>query len=281
MPYCSTTQANFYYEKFGDGTPIVFIHGFSIDHQVMSGCMEPIMSRKAGWSRIYIDLPGMGKTKGYKGIRNSDAILDAVLEFIDILLPNQSFAIVGESYGAYIARGVIEQRAEQVVGAAFICPLIFPEMKDRKVEAHQIMKKDSLFLESLSLEELQSFQSNNVILTAETWNRYNNEILSGIQLADLDFLAKIRDSYGFTTPIDQVVFTKPSVFLLGKQDSSVGYKDALSFIDNYPRSSYALVDMAGHNLQFEQPEIFKLFIEDWLGRVLEEMPVVANHSFDQ
>ncbi len=31
-----------YYEIHGSGTPIVMIHGWSVDHRLMKGCMEPI-----------------------------------------------------------------------------------------------------------------------------------------------------------------------------------------------------------------------------------------------
>lgn len=34
-----------------------------LDHRLMSGCMEPIFTKREGWRRIYIDLPGMGVTK--------------------------------------------------------------------------------------------------------------------------------------------------------------------------------------------------------------------------
>ena len=54
-----------YYEIHGSGTPILMIHGWSVDHRLMKGCMEPIFqSLDTPWQRIYFDLPGMGKTKG-------------------------------------------------------------------------------------------------------------------------------------------------------------------------------------------------------------------------
>jgi pimeloyl-ACP methyl ester carboxylesterase len=31
-----------YYEIFGSGSPILMIHGWSPDHRLMKGCMEPI-----------------------------------------------------------------------------------------------------------------------------------------------------------------------------------------------------------------------------------------------
>lgn len=83
---------NVYYEIYGEGTPVVMIHGWSPDHRLMKGCMEPVFqSSVASWKRIYFDLPGMGKTKAEPWINNSDQMLDIVLGFIDTVIPNEHF----------------------------------------------------------------------------------------------------------------------------------------------------------------------------------------------
>lgn len=45
------------------------LHGYSPDHRLMAGCMEPIFNKKSNYKRVYIDLPGMGKSYGgtYQG----------------------------------------------------------------------------------------------------------------------------------------------------------------------------------------------------------------------
>ncbi len=52
-----------YYEKYGEGIPIIMIHGFGPDSQLMIGCMEPVFDKESPFSRIYVDLPGMGKPR--------------------------------------------------------------------------------------------------------------------------------------------------------------------------------------------------------------------------
>lgn len=54
-----------------------------------------------------------------------------------------------------------------------------------------------------------------------------------------------------------------------KQDSSVGYKDAINIMDYYPRGSFAILDIAGHNLQIEQPQLFSSLVNEWLDRTEE------------
>ncbi|MGG4012575.1 alpha/beta fold hydrolase [Bacillus smithii] len=271
MTYCKVRQAEIYYEDLGEGKPIIMMHGYSPDHRLMSGCMEPIFAKRDGWRRIYLDLPGMGLTKKYNEISSSDEMLHAVLDFIQAVIPNQNYVIVGESYGGYLARGIIEKCQEQVLGAAFICPVIIPHPENRTVEKHKIVRMDKKFVETLSEKELEDFGNNQVVLDEYTWLRYNNEILSGCKIGDEEFLNKVKKKYGFSFKIDQSDFTKPSLFLLGRQDSTVGYKDALDIIDKYPRGTFAVLDTAGHNLQIEQPQLFNTLVNEWLDRIEESL----------
>jgi pimeloyl-ACP methyl ester carboxylesterase len=64
-------------------------------------------------------------------------------------------------------------------------------------------------------------------------------------------------------------FPAPALFLLGRQDSAVGYRDAWRVIENYPRASFVILDRAGHCLQMEQPKLFKALVHEWLDRVEE------------
>lgn len=267
VPYCHVNTAEIYYEDYGEGQPILMIHGFSPDHRLMSGCMEPIFKEREGYRRIYIDLPGMGQSKNYERIDTTDDMLGAVLAFIDKTLPQASFLIAGESYGGYLARGIIAKRRAQVAGAAFICPMIIPRFEDRTVPHHTILQKDDAFLSSLSEEEAEDFASMGVVLNESTWNRYRKEILSGCRIADQRFLEKIKQHYEFTFELDGHEFDRPSVFLLGRQDASVGYRDAYGILERFPRATFAVLDLAGHNLQIEQPQLFHALINEWLDRV--------------
>lgn len=103
---CKLDKITANYKICGEGRPILMLHGYYPDHRLMKGCMEPIFAHRSGWQRIYLDLPGMGKTKGESWIKNSDDILKIVVNFVENVIPNQHFSIVGESYGGYLAQGL-------------------------------------------------------------------------------------------------------------------------------------------------------------------------------
>lgn len=255
MPYCKVEKANMYYEEIGSGTPIVIIHGFTLDHRAMKGCMEPVFQEREGYRRIYIDLPGMGQTKDYDEVANTDDMLQTVIECINSLLPKQSFLIAGYSYGGYLTRGVIAKMGELVLGAAFICPVIIAEKTKRTLPEHEVIHRDEAFVATLNTEENDFFENNFVVLNENNWNRAMDELVVGMEAADQAFLEKIQNAYGYSYEVDEGTFHGPSLFLVGRQDNVVGYKDAFDVLDKYPRASFSLLDTAGHNLQIEQVEL--------------------------
>ncbi|NHM32007.1 alpha/beta fold hydrolase [Neobacillus terrae] len=266
MAKCLIRDSEIYYQEFGEGKPVICIHGFVPDSRVMIGCMEPFFKDKEGYRRIYLDLPGMGKTKGSENINNTDDMLDVVIQFIETIIPGESFLLAGESYGGYLARGVIAKMKEKVDGAAFICPVIIPEISKRSLPHHMVIYEDKEFMKTLSQEDQDGFRSLSVILDEYVCTRYKNEVLSGSQIADEEFLEKIKKNYGFTFDLDDF-FERPSLFLVGRQDAVTGYKDAFNIIERYPRATFAVLDKASHNLQIEQDTLFNHLMGEWLDRV--------------
>ena len=268
---CKLKNLTLYYELYGNGYPILMIHGFMPDHRLMKGCMEPIFEHRDNYSRIYFDLPGMGKTQGPKWLKNTDQILEIVLEFIDKVIPNKKFIIASESYGSYLARGIISKRPDSSEGVLFICPLILPLPEQRELpKQFSAVVKDKKFISSLSPSDVEELGESLVIQKREVWERYKEEVLPGIKIANNDLVERIYpSSYSFSFEVDNVVkiYNKPTLFLLGRQDTTVGYRDAWKIIENYPKATFAILDQAGHNLQIEKESLFNSLVNEWLDRV--------------
>lgn len=267
---CKLDKISVYYEEYGEGKPILIVHGFTPDHRLMSGCMEPIFEKKAGYRRVYPDLPGMGRTKGEDWIESTDQVLDILIDFIHQVIPEGNFILAGESYGGYLVRGIAARMRERVDGILFLCPMIVSDNAKRVVPEFKVIARDEKLL--ARLEEDDGFLSINVVQTEEVWKRYMEEVDSGLNMADRGFLDRLfHHAYGFSFDVDALLgrFEKSVLFLMGKQDNVVGYHDAYKLIENYPRATYALLDRAGHNLQIEQPGLFNCLVVEWLDRVEE------------
>jgi pimeloyl-ACP methyl ester carboxylesterase len=265
-----------YYEIHGSGTPIVMIHGWSVDHRLMKGCLEPIFQTlDAPWQRIYFDLPGMGQTPGPKWITGSDQMLGLILELIEGLIPGQHFLLAGESYGGYLARGILRAREPLVEGLLLICPVAVQAPQPTHAPALRVLEQDTAFLASLSAEERQYFTGINVVQNERVWRSFKEDVLPALKIADYDFLEhSLGQHMSFGVDVDQVAqpYRQPALFVLGRQDSVVGYRDQWPLIENFPRASFVILDKAGHNLQIEQPALFAALVKEWLERVQAEMP---------
>ena len=265
---------NVYYETHGSGTPILMIHGWSPDHRLMKGCMEPIFQTlDTSWQRIYFDLPGMGQTKGEPWITGSDQMLEVVLGFIDTLIPDQRFLVAGESYGGYLARGVVNKRQSDVEGVFLICPVADQETRLTNAPEFKVLEEDKDFMRSLSEEERDYFEAITVRRNSKVWARFKEEILPGLKLADYDFLNNYLGqnvSYSFDVDRLESPFDKPTLMVTGRQDSVVGYQDLWKIIEVYPRATFAVLDKAGHNAQIEQDALFDSLVKEWLERVAAE-----------
>ncbi len=271
--FCDLGNVSVYYETHGDGVPVLMIHGFCPDHRLMKGCMEPIFANRPGWNRIYFDLPGMGRTRGEAWIDCSDKVLEVVLAFVDRILPNQTFLVVGESYGGYLARALVLKKREFIDGLLLICPLIVPDQEKRSLPARRIIVEDRRLMSEMDQSDANEFSTMAVIQTRRNWERFRDEILVGLKVADTAYLKQLGSTgYPFSFDVDspREPYEKPVLIIAGRQDASVGYRDAWSIIENCPRATLAVLDSAGHNLQIEQAQLFTALVSEWLDRVQRE-----------
>ena len=269
---CELENIKIYYEIYGKGIPILMIHGFMPDHRVLKGCMEPIFQNRSGFKRIYFDLPGMGKTEGKTWIKSSDEMLEVIIKFIKHIIPNEQFLIVGQSYGGYLTRGLLHKFHDEMLGICLLCPLIKPNPNDRDLPEFTPTIKNSSFIKNLDPQDREEFGESAVIQNEYVWERFQDEVLSGLKMADTKFLEEIYPKgYELSFDVDKLPnkFDRPTLFLLGRQDNSVGYRNALKIIGNFSRASYVVLDKAGHLLQIEQKAIFDISVNEWLDRAME------------
>ena len=300
------TTSGIVYEDIGEGLPLVALHGATLDRRMSLGAFEPLFDaegralipasaaagrpeggRSAGaYRRIYPDLPFMGESLDLPEPTGSDAILAALSGFIREVLPTGSFLLAGESYGGYMARGLLCEFEDRVAGLFLLCPSIVSRRAERDIEAPVVLRDEGGWREGADPRDVAEFEECSVSRTAYTFDRTRREILSGISLSRSRIFEQMiaADSQCFT--FDRLGpaaggrngggeafdprFSRPCCFVLGRQDASVGWRDALRLAERYPRASFHVVDAAGHNLQVEQAGLFGAAFGGWLGEVEAE-----------
>ena len=261
----------------GPGVPTaVLLHGFSPDHRLMTGCFEPVFERRQEWRRIYLDLPGMGRTVAPNWVCGTDDVFRVVQAAVAALVPTGPYVVCGESFGGYLARGLAAADPGRVEGLALVAPMVVAEHAERDVPGHRVLNRDEAFMASVGGGG-EEFDEIAVVQDAVTWRRTQEEIVSGLVVADAVALDRIRQAWTGTFPLDgREPFDRPAVFVTGRQDSSTGYRDLWQVLERYPRATFAVLDRAGHNLQIEQQAVFEALAHEWLDRVDEARKAVQD-----
>lgn len=273
---CDVDDTSVYYEIVGDGRPIVFLHGWSMDHRVEISDYEPIFDHRPGWRRIYLDLPGMGRTTAGPSITSQDHILAVVLKFIDQVLLQQRFALSGTSAGAYLARGVVRDRAGAIDGLLLRVPCIIADDARRTVPSFQPLIEDQNLLAGLDPADREDL--GDILVHRPSYiDTQRHKLRTRIRPAEQAAGSISHDiradpaRYGFSFDVDALAtpFQAPTLIMAGRQDTSVGYRDAWSILENYPRATFAVLDRADHGWPLDSTRLLHALVNDWLDRVEE------------
>ena len=265
---CDLGKIVVHYETFGKGIPIIMLHGWYLDHRSMVADLEPVFKNRRGWKRIYLDLPGMGRTPEMGWIANNDNMLAVVQDFIENVIPRQRFVVTGYSYGGYLARGIVYHMSAMIDGVLLIAPIITPSQLSPSTKL--ILVKDETPASELTMEESSIFDLA-VVQSREALDYLRTHVLPATRITDLEFVKKLTEKFSFDVDALPEPFDKPTLILIGRQDSYVGYRESWSIIENYPRATFAILDRSGHFLgrPGEQEQLFLALINEWLDRVKE------------
>jgi pimeloyl-ACP methyl ester carboxylesterase len=273
MAYVEVDGVRVHYVEHGSSTgpgvsTAIMIHGFPVDHRIMTSAFEPAFADRPGWRRIYVDLPGMGRTVA-PDVGSTDDVFRILRGVVEALVPEGAYVVVGQSYGGYMARGLAAADPERVAGLATVVMLVEPRHELRQLPERRVLVRDSELAERVGAEALAA-EEVLVVQTEETWERARREVDPGLAAADPMAVARIEASYAGTFPVEPAPFDKPALFVVGRQDSMTGYRDAWDLVEHYPRATFAVLDRAGHALNIEQPGLFGALVGEWLDRVEED-----------
>jgi pimeloyl-ACP methyl ester carboxylesterase len=256
-------------EVRGEGRPILLVHGWSADRGYMLADLEPVFAEHPGWRRIYLDLPGHGETPAPAWLSTEDQLLAIVRDFIDAVVPDAPLAIAGSSYGGRLAVGLVRLIPDRLAGAGLLVPAISaPDGSLDPVDVCVLFEDPSVFEDLAPDEEWMP----DTLVVHERWmvDELRAHDMPAYRRADYAFLSRLEANMQATGAAGRPgpPFSRPSLILAGRQDSTVGYRPAWSLLEEFPRATYAVLDMAGHQLgRLERPGPFRALVGDWLDRM--------------
>ena len=257
----------------GEGRPVVVLPSFSLDHNAMAEVTEPVFAATAGWSRLYVDLPGTGASP--PGEPRSDAVLDDVARTIDSMLGNQRFLIAGWSYGGYLAAGLARRLPARTGGLLLVCTSRKIRPQDRNLTGVLPSSAEPGWLADVPANLHDHFTHAIGCQTTAVANRVT-AVLARNSPADEAYLAALRaGGFALSDEDAPTPCSAPVCILTGRRDRVAGYADLFSALSHYDHASYLAISNAGHYLPLEQPRLFQAAALSWLEEC-QHLPVGAH-----
>jgi pimeloyl-ACP methyl ester carboxylesterase len=251
----------------GSGTPLILLHGFGVDHRILLP-LEPVFQAAGSWRRIYLDLPGTAGT-AIGVIASSDDVVAAVKEEIIRRIGDEPFAILGNSFGGMIARKVAHDLRPRVLGLATLAAVFVAAHEQRTLPTRTVLSSDPEAV-VVAGPAAKDYAEMAVVQSADNARSFLEHVLPGSVGVDQAGLDRIAARYALEREPEEAhpePFTQPSLFVTARQDHVVGYQDAWSRFEHYPRATFIVLDAAGHNVHLDQPSLTAPLLTDWLTRI--------------
>ena len=121
------------YKRWGNGAPLVLIHGHPLDHTIW----EPVVPLlENDFDMILSDLRGFGQSET---VRTSYLLSDMAADIAALLdhLKIEKAAIAGHSMGGYIALAFARAYPERVRGLGLVASHVFTDPPERKLSRYE------------------------------------------------------------------------------------------------------------------------------------------------
>lgn len=254
------------YEVIGTGRPCFLVHGLTVDREILKASCEPIFGKRPV-KRIYVDLPGHGKSLANPERPSADDLVDVLGLFVSEMAGDEAPLLFGYSYGGYLAQGLL--REHKYSGLMLVCPIVEPDFGRRHVPPRYVTISDENLAFSDDPTEREAFDEIAVRRTKAVLERFQKFVHPANISVDREFLAATRARYVMARPSSEAMrnFAAPVTIVCGRDDHWCGYADAMTLASAFHDCHYIVEPAAGHLLPLEVPEAFADALNRWLARV--------------
>ena len=200
-----------WYEEMGKGTPVIFLHGFPLDHSTWYPVVD-ILKDKA---RIILpDLRGHGNSKSELNHYSMRAMADDIANLMDDLNIKKAI-LVGHSLGGYISFAFAEAYPTRLCGLGLVATQAGADTLERRQGRYKTIENIKKHgLASHAKEMAQRLTSSPDVI-----EKVESLILSASPQTVIGTMAAIAERTDFTEKLFKILV--PAVVISGKNDRTV------------------------------------------------------------
>lgn len=275
---CAWSNGTIHYQIYGEGIPVVLLHGFGEDSSIWDRQVEAL---KKSYKLIVPDLPGTGKSTWLSMVNGqwsmteaptltidySPLTIDSLADAIHTMIQHEAIDhcyVLGHSMGGYIALAFAEKYASVLKGFGLIHSTAFADSEEKKknrVRGIELMEQYGGY----------SFLKTTIPnLFGEHFKKeFPNQVETLIdKAANLSTSSLQAYYYAMMTRPDRTTFLKgnplPVLFVLGTEDVAAPLNDVLQQT-HLPLLSYIhILEGVGHMGMWESTERLNGYLSEFI-----------------
>lgn len=251
MPYINSAKSRLYYEEYGRGPAIVFLHGVGGNH---ASWFNQIPTFAKTYRAITVDQRGFGNSTDAEGLGRSSFVDDLKL-VLDSLAVERA-VLVGQSMGGGTCLGFTCRFPERVSALVLACTLIAmripPELKE--------------FMAQVEKATSDLSQAERVLGPLTRTNEPERTLLY-LQIASFNSvnIKTVKGTFTVHTPEELAATGVPVLFVAGESDALFPPRVVRGVHEHVRGSKYVELARSGHSAYFETPTEFNRQVLDFLS----------------
>lgn len=244
------------YKIYGQGRPVIFLHGFPMSGEIWSD--EFIKTVSAEFKVVVIDLPGFGSSplpSDHFTIEDIGSKLLAWAEALKLEKP----VLIGHSLGGYVALAMVKKMPEKIAGLGLFHSTAFSDTEEKKLSRDKV-------IEFVEKNGVSAFTSN--FIPPLFFNKQHSGISKVKEIAACSPAAAVK---GYTRAMrdrpDQsetlAAFKGRVLFLTGNHDPGIPVEAILKQAALRAPSEIQILDNQSHMGMVEAPALTSRIVRDF------------------